>query len=369
MTELRELPSPAADAVLRVLRRFAGGRTRVRALGLFERLATKLGVTRVDVSESIRELHRLGLLRYAADVQGLPVSGYVEVTQAHVEQSPHAVAWQKALTAAGFDEMVVATLADLSAKLPNVKEDDMGYLAKALNEISHAPASDLQDAGFNISARRLLGSSKVLSALTPGMLAALNLPKQLHEYSPRYVVCAGPADPVAVLLIENPRAFENALRSGLAQRVALVCTFGFGLAYLRADAASGMQADPAIMLPRDGNPPSLAQLLSHPRAFIAADLDRAGLDIYRSLKRSMPQLELSAVFESMLPMMSDPARSHPYAALFQKEGQAKVRHPLDQDDESTRFLLAACAQRSADQEAVPDSDWLRLGDRKFRVPR
>lgn len=69
-----------------------------------------------------------------------------------------------------------------------------------------------------------MGSSKILAQLPAKAVAVLGLPARLQQSSPRYVVCAGPREPQATLLIENPRAFENAVRSGLGESVALVCT-------------------------------------------------------------------------------------------------------------------------------------------------
>jgi hypothetical protein len=129
-----------------------------------------------------------------------------------------------------------------------------------LAALQGGPAEATDDAGFNVSARHLMESSKVLSKLSRQMLGALDLPLRLHAPSPRYILCAGPSEPAATLLIENPRAFENAIRSGLSVTVAVVCTFGFGLSYLGSELWAGdevSQHDRPIPIVRDGTPPPL----------------------------------------------------------------------------------------------------------------
>ena len=41
-----------------------------------------------------------------------------------------------------------------------------------------------------------------------------------------HVVVAGPKNPQAVLLIENPHSFEKAIPAGCADKIALVVTYG-----------------------------------------------------------------------------------------------------------------------------------------------
>ena len=214
----------------------------------------------------------------------------------------------------------------------------------------------------------LMGSSKVLSMMSGRMLEALGLPSRLHNSSPRYVICAGPPDPVATLLIENPRAFENAVRSGLSEEVAIICTYGFGLSYLGQEwlhNAETPEYDQPIMIVRGGSPPPLSDLLRATQVFLWGDLDLAAINIYRSLKRTVPQLQMSRIYEAMLPMVTDSDCSHPYAEIFDKSGQAKglvIDAPGSHDLDSECLLLwRACQTRAVDQEAVFDSEIRSLG--------
>lgn len=159
--------------------------------------------------------------------------------------------------------------------------------------------------------------------------------------------------------------------------MAIVCTFGFGLSYLGNALWAGDEVsrhDRPILIVRDGTPPPLRQLLAAEKVFLWADLDRAAMNIFRSLKGAIPQLRMSAIYEEMLPMLLDPARSHPYAVLFDKSGQLS-RYQDDSaalsrfDDEDLVMLQAACSARAGDQEAVEESSILRLGAQPFGVGR
>jgi hypothetical protein len=241
--------------------------------------------------------------------------------------------------------------------------DDMHILAQCLAKIESGTGPQFNDAGFNVSARSIMGGSKVLDHLAPKMLQALGLPARLQISSPRYVICAGPASPEATLLIENPRAFENAVRSGLSENVSLVCTYGFGLSYLgQSWRDETLEQDKPIQIVRCGTPGSLTSLLSAPRVFLWADLDLAALSIYRSLRTAIPQLKFSSIYKVMMDMANDPERSHPYAAIFEKEGQLSGSASTHDTADSFAFTIAAsCRQRAVDQEAVSEQQILEFG--------
>jgi hypothetical protein len=363
--------------VLSTLRQMAGESGRLRTSSAIAKLCTKLSLPRVSINEALRELYRSGLVAYQPDAQQLPASGFLAVRAAAVVIAPHEIAWQQALEATQMEPGAAAILAQLAPALADLGSSDMLVLARALEALQGGPAEATDDAGFNVSARHLMGSSKVLSRLSRPMLDALNLPLRLHAPSPRYILCAGPSEPAATLLIENPRAFENAIRSGLSVTVAIVCTFGFGLSYLGSELWAGdevSQHDRPILIVRDGTPPPLRQLLAAEKVFLWADLDLAAMNIFRSLKAAIPQLRMSAIYEEMVPMLLDPARSHPYAVLFDKSGQLS-RYPDDSvapsrfDDEDLAMLQAACSARAGDQEAVEESSILRLGTQPLGVGR
>ena len=323
----------------------------------------------MSLDEAIRDLFRAGLVSYQPDVQELPASGFITVIAEPAECQRHEIEWRKALEAAHFNPSVAASLADLAVSIADMTPADMEGLATALKALSDNAHDAANDAGFNVSAKHIMGGSKVLSMLTRRMLDSLGLPMRLHNASPKYVVCAGPSEPIATLLIENPRAFENAVRSGLADEVALLCTFGFGLSYLGQEwlhSAETPEHDRPVLIVRQGTPPPLAQMLGASNVFLWADLDLAALNIFRSLKGAIPQLRMSKIYQVMVPMLLDLPRSHPYAVLFGKNGQTS-RSGRDEDmayqftDVALASLQSACMRRAVDQEAVDDQTIRLLG--------
>lgn len=204
----------------------------VRTNTMMGNLRQVLDVDQMEVKGAVRELYRSGLIKYIPDRQELPASGMVEIIRPEKTVSFTEQEWSRALDASGMSEAAKDVFQPFFSKVGDFSGDDMVVLARAFANLEAGRGTALEDAGFNVSARNLMGGSKVLVNLAPKMLRALGLPTRLQTSSPRYVVCAGPSAPEATLLIENPRAFENAVRSGLGEHVALVCTYGFGLSYL-----------------------------------------------------------------------------------------------------------------------------------------
>lgn len=189
---------------------------------------------------------------------------------------------------------------------------------------------------------------------------------------------AGPTSPESVLLIENPWAFERALEAGLAERHALVVTFGYGLN--RNGEAFGRQlagmieanVGGLIQLRRSGQPPNLNVLFTHPRLSFWGDLDPEGLRIFLRLKARLPQLELSALYKPMLSLLND-GGGHPYVNATGKAGQS----PLGENEMASlglelQEMAACCALRGVDQEtlsieqlqcALTDQGWCETSTR------
>ena len=214
--------SDEAEIVLTQLRKMAGNSGRLQTSSCMPKLARVLELSRLIVDEAIRDLYRAGLLQYQADHRELPASGFISVVRESATTSPQEVAWEQALAGSGLSKEITVELSGLSSSLNGMPPEDLNALARVLRRLSEADSVCFDDAGFNVSARHLLGSSKVLSMMSGRMMDSLGLPSRLRNSSPRYVICAGPPNPIATLLIENPRAFENAVRCGLSAEVALI---------------------------------------------------------------------------------------------------------------------------------------------------
>lgn len=356
------LYSPLAQQAFDRLLKMGNG-SRVRASSVMVALGRSLSVDQIEVKGAVRELYRAGLLRYTPDSQGLPARGMIEIVRPEKTITYPEQQWSQLLD--GNDRLssvVKEALKPFFSKVGDLDLEDMACLIDGLAECASG-GINLDDAGFNVSARALMGGSKVIANLDSKILQAIGLPSRLKTSSPRYVICAGPINSEATLLIENPRAFENAVRSGLGDFLTLVCTYGFGLSYLgqawRDDAHT---EDMPIQIVRAGTPGSLTSLLLADQVFLWADLDLAAMSIFKSLKAVIPQLKFSGIYKVMIEMARDRNKSHPYASLFEKEGQTQsMTSVFEGMDPGSKKILESCRVRAVDQEAVTESDILLFG--------
>ena len=343
--------------------------TNIRTTTVMEGLGRRLGADQIEVKGLVRELSQAQLLRYTPDRQDLPASGMIEIVRPEKTFSPAEQQWMLAVDQSSLSTEAMQALASFYTKVSDLSSQDMASLVECLADLAFSGQTDIDGAGFNVSARTIMGGSKVLAAVDSKAMQALGLPARLKTSSPRYVVCAGPSGPVVTLLIENPRAFENAVRSGLGETVALVCTYGFGLSYLGQAWVEDMHSeDKPIQIIRSGTPGSLSTLLQAKQIYLWADLDLAALSIYRSLKSTIPQLQFSAIYQVMMEMAKDGKRSHPYAAIFEKDGQvANSTSMVDVSDPVVKVLFESCWTRAVDQEAVLETDILLLGRSPLKI--
>lgn len=364
--ELTACSDQAQQAFASLLKMAKG--TSIRTTTVLTGLGIRLGIDQIEVKGLVRELYRAQLLRYTPDRQELPASGMIEIVRPEKTISPAEQQWVLTLGQSTLSTRAKRALEPFYAKVSDLSSVDMTSLVCCLAELASQSIVDMHGAGFNVSARAIMGGSKVLSALDSKAMQSLGLPARLKTSSPRYVVCAGPPAPVATLLIENPRAFENAVRSGLGETVALVCTYGFGLSYLGQAWIEDMHSeDKPIQIIRAGAPGSLSELLRAQQVYLWADLDLAALSIYKTLKSAIPQLQFSAIYQVMMEMVKLAKRSHPYASIFEKDGQAlSTISVVETTDPVVRVLFESCKLRAVDQEAVVENDILLYGGRSLK---
>lgn len=342
-----------ADQLLAWLRRKAGPQTcKLRAQGLAQRAIAELGLDPVSVYGAFSALRSAELVAYSPDHIGAPYTGFVAVVAAAEPASAATVAWAQALERVCIDPALRQLLLPAHRIAEDLDEEDMRLVIEGLVRIQQARGDHRADFGFELSARQILSSSKVLSSMPQAVQRLLRV-DQLSP-TPRYVVVAGPANPEAVLLIENATSFELAVRAGLDERVALIAAYGYGL-NLYTDSSAGLALLDSLtsrrceVLSRTGQGHSLPVLLAHPKLFFWGDLDREGLRIALALRERLPQLRLSALYEPMQPLICERRTSHPYAGLSGKPSQAvwvnTGEPPYDQ-------LAALCRDRAVDQEAI-----------------
>ncbi|MDN3554819.1 Wadjet anti-phage system protein JetD domain-containing protein [Halomonas maura] len=204
----------------------------------------------------------------------------------------------------------------LERRLDDWSLADQRRLAQGLRRL----AADLPDAyGLSAkvaSARYLLGSSKLLEALPGELVRSFGIEPRDFRAAPVWLLAAMPEAPEGLLLIENPQSYAQACRVGLDRRLALVCSFGYGLSLGES------MLDPAAvrLVGEQGLSHALTALLSLPSPTYWGDLDPEGLRIYRRLKAQLPALRLSALLDPMASALAGEG-GHPLHRLTGKEGQ------------------------------------------------
>jgi len=241
---------------------------------------------------------------------------------------PKLTDWPQSYAAA-----LVAELYDLRERLNDGEKTETMYLA---------------------SARGGLASSKLLSLLPRAALQAFGLRFERLLDPPPYVIVAGQSAPRAVVLVENPEAFEIAATATLDLPVAWISAYGFGISHIDGAGARLASAiiSPVLPIPlvRSGSPPPLASLLDHPQLLHWGDLDRSGLLIFHTMRAARPHLRLSALYAPMIDLLRA-GGGHPYA---EATGKPKQDH-WNTEDGTVAALIELCADRAIDQEHLgPD---------------
>ena len=346
--------------VIAALWTLMGRRDFLQGKGLVGRIAEKAGIDPLEAKMTLGKLARKGI------VEGVSEHGETFGRVSLTIQSPNReepvslIRWRDALRAAGIDESEVATLVPCHDRLDGFSDADLRDLASGLKGLKSAQGEERNTPRFVVSAKYLLGSSKMLGSLPAPALKAFGIDIEAFPDAIPQIIVAGPDNPEAVLLIENPHSFEEAIAAGCADRIALIVTYGYGLSRSGEAYGNGLsdaieQADRLVPLIRKGNPPSPKTLLGHSKILFWGDLDREGLRIYASLRKGLPALRASALYLPMREVM-EKGVSHPYAKATAKEKQgATERVPEDAIP-----LASVCSDRGLDQEAVSREEIARL---------
>lgn len=340
----------AAEAIDRVRRALSKRRgSKVRGLGLDLALARDLGITAMEARSALNALRDAGELKARDWHPRLGPQGMVSLNLA-VQTTEAQSAWQKAMARAGYSSAERGALAPAGEALRGMGPHDLDVIARGLQALRGDLDEVAGQSRFLVSAQYLGGSSKMLDALPNAALRAIGIEPGCFQDAPGYVLTAGPAEPEAVCLVENPQAFEMAVRAAVPG-IAWIATYGYGLS--RSGEAFGEQlaglieTGRMVQLIRDGNPRALPELLSHPNLTFWGDLDPAGLHIFDRLKRRLPQLKLSSLYAPMLEQLREEG-GHPYVSATGKQGQTS----MSVSDPQAKALMERCVNRGLDQEVV-----------------
>jgi hypothetical protein len=340
------------DAVAH-LRKTLLNRFRSSALGdrLIERLCRITGLPRSEVIFALGALRDSGEVQCSDWFQGEPVGRVLlAITQSRSEVEQ---LWEAVLLKQGVSEIDRKALIGLAGKLEGLAENDLIRLVSGLAALRIDLPQLRGQPRYHVSAKYLLGSSKLLDTLPTAVLRSYGIDTGGLTGPSSYVITAGPANPECVVLVENPQAMELALQAEGGERCAWVATFGYGLS--RAGDEYGLQLAGLIEqggeltgLVRQGSPPSVDMLLRHSQLYFWGDLDREGLRIYWRMKSKLPQLQLSALYIPMREMITNGAQHHPYTQLVAKPNQGVWQCT----DPVVQRLLDLCSLQAVDQESL-----------------
>ncbi len=346
------------------LKRTKGSSTgKVLTKGVMAKLRSEVINDPIAIRKALMLLRNDGHLEFSSDDRGEPVSSYITVMKPVQDVPEHVKRWSRVLDEKGISQADIDALFPVADTIQDLLEDDMGLLLDDLVRLRQVQADLLGQPAYLVSARYLLGSSKMLTSIPRRHLKAFGIEPREFLSHPLYVVVAGCASPETVILVENPAAFEMAITTQAVNRCAFIATFGFGLSKSEEDCGNQLanmvegRFSGAITLTREGSMcPTAKELLNHPNITFWGDLDVAGIEIYLRLKKAIPNLQLSALYKPMAASVCNPPRSHPYVASVGKERQPTMPRSVLKDDPVAAKLLDICISRGVDQEQVAPSD-------------
>jgi hypothetical protein len=331
---------------------------------LVQRLADGLAISHLEARHSLLALAQAGIVDNIGPTgDGL---GRVSILQhlpepiMHVPE--HERQWRDLVSSRNLDPALGMALGDAGMTLGGLSPTDMEHLLEGFLRLVADRDRFAGRDPFEISAKYLLGSSKILAKLGKALLAA-GISDSSFGTRPRHMLGAGPARSKFTLLIENPECFERLIGLGLADRITVIATYGYGITWSGVGVEGRLDR---IKIARVAGtpPPTLAEAVTAGTCSFWGDLDLAGLDIFIKLRGLMPHLALSALYGPMLVAATDSATSHPYCTLVDKLGQIET---ISNDGVVTR-LAAVCRLRAVDQEYVSDQDILSLADQVLELP-
>ena len=348
----------------RELQRLAGDRGWLNGSRLVQRLADGLAISHLDVRHNLLALAQAGVVDNIGPTgDGLGRVGILQRLPEPMTYVPeHERQWRDLVSSRNLDPALGTALGDAGTALVGLSLSDMEQLLEGfLRLIADRDRFAGRDP-YEISAKYLLGSSKILAQLGKALSAA-GISDSSFGTRPRHMLGAGPARSKFTLLVENPECFERLIGLGLADRITVVATFGYGITWSGVGVEGRLDR---IKIARVAGtpPPTLAEAVAVGTCSFWGDLDLAGLDIFIKLRGLVPHLALSALYGPMLVAATDHATSHPYCTLVDKLGQIET---AGRDDAVTR-LAAACRLRAVDQEYVSDLDILALAERLLEQP-
>lgn len=343
---------------------------KIRTKSLISTLCQDIIYDPVEIRKSLDNLRRNGKVEYSATTNGEPISVHITVNTPEAKIHEHETRWIDALRSSELNESDKGALRPLYTSMEGILDDQMISIIAGLIKLREDQTSLFGRPLFNISARYLIGSSKLLSTFNSRSLKNFGIDINRFPDRPPYIIIGGNGkDPEAVILVENPISFETAIQSSAGVRCAFICTFGFGLSHQGNDygnqLAGAIESGSSMLLHRnEGNWKDFNSLLAHHNLHFWGDLDMAGLQIYERIAAKLPHISLSALYSPMLKALDSHHTRHPYIECVGKKGQ-KSFAARRQD---SRELLAFCHKWAVDQEIVQPHEIELLAGQQLLLP-
>lgn len=332
------------------------GQGSVRSQGLLERIRKNAGLASIaEARSALRALKDKGQIEATLTDAGPIGKVYLRIPMPADVAGPRELAWRAAVDARIDADADREAYYALYIGLADWPED---FFAALVETVEAWRRDARTDHAYTISARTGLASSKLIDALPARPLQALGVDPATLPRLPPIMMVAGPPAPHAVVLVENPTAFEVAVEATADLPVAWICSYGYAAtrAVFRERLASAVLASEGVRsVIRSGAPPSFQELLRNPDLFYWGDLDRSGLHIFHMVRGNLPHARLSALMEPMADLLRR-GGGHPYCKLTEKADQPH----WTPEDPHLATLATLCAERAVDQEWVPASE-IRAG--------
>jgi len=344
------------------------GRGALRGDGLADRVSKLTKIPVAEVIPAFSTLRQNNELTSENWFNELPLS-MVTLDLMEAPEKPSYKRWLSAMGNAGFSNDETKALSRASEILSELNEKDLGLIAEGLKKLKQDQYNLMGLAKYPVSARYLIGSSKLLDSLPTNLLKEFGVEVDSFLRPVSYVIVAGPANPDIVVLVENPQAMEIALKADIPN-IAWIATFGYGLSMMGDEygrqLASIVEDERRLIQPliRSGNPPLLDELFTYKNIYFWGDLDPEGLRIYTRIKSKLPNLKLSGLYNPMFSYLLNSELHHPYIKITGKNGQAawKSSEPEIND------LIEQCHLRGVDQEILKPTDIKKFAQRQFAKP-
>jgi hypothetical protein len=324
-------------------------RSHLKSTNLIERLSEITQLSISDIRATFRQLAKDGAIT-GVSTEGYPL-GNIHIVAVPPERklSKTEQLLKSTLLEFGYQEKNIPSLLKCADYLDGMSYNDIKKLLTGIAFIKDNLVELLDEDPYVVSARYLLGSAKALKVLGD----AFGIPLSAFRGRVAYAVVAGPSDPETLIFIENVAPFEMFCSTSEADKIMAVATFGYSLGWYSL--ARDIRSEKLVHLTRKSTPVHLKNVIDDKPSFFWGDLDQEGLNIFVQLKKSIPSLQLSALYLPMIEAIKGD-QAHQYKKLFGKENQRQLKS----DDTLLMKLSALCSKKAVDQEVVTNREIVEL---------